>query len=136
MKTKWLICHYFRQLFQANKYYWVRKTECVKILCSLLSCSFRKNLWGFLFLFFCRFLDPGVFIFCAQTQTAVIFLFIYFSQFCLFISLTDFWGKNKKWLIPVIVILAVIMVPLCIWWGIEDAKKEKKREQKAEKSKD
>ena len=88
------------------------------------------------FSFFCRFLDPGVFIFAHKHKPLWYFCFIYFSQFCLFISLTDFWEKNKKWLIPVIVILAVIVVPLCIWCGIEDTKTEKKREQRAEKSKD
>ena len=80
----------------------------------------------FLFLFFADFWIPVYLFFAHKHKPLWYFCFIYFSQFCLFISLTDFWGKNKKWLIPVIVILAVIMVPLCIWWGIEDAKKEKK----------
>ena len=51
----------------------------------------------FLFLFFlCRFLDPGVFIFCAQTQTTMIFLF-YLFQSILFVYFFDrFLGKKQE----------------------------------------
>ena len=50
----------------------------------------------FCFFFFCRFFDPGVFIFCAQTQTAMIFLF-YLFQSILFVYFFDrFLGKKQE----------------------------------------
>ena len=49
----------------------------------------------FLFLFFAEFLDPGVFIFCAQTQIAVIFLF-YLFQSILFVYFFDRLLEKKQ----------------------------------------
>ena len=80
----------------------------------------------FCFFFLQNFWIPVYLFFAHKHKSLWYFCFIYFSQFCLFISLIDYWIKNKKWLIPV-VILAVIVVPLCIWWAIQDTKKEKKK---------
>ena len=72
------------------------KTECVKILCSLLSLLSVSFVGFFVSFFFCRFFDPGVFIFCAQTQTAMIFLF-YLFQSILFVYFFDrFLGKKQE----------------------------------------
>ena len=72
------------------------KTECVKIFVFIIVIIVSKFCGFFVSFFLCRFLDPGVFIFCAQTQTTMIFLF-YLFQSILFVYFFDrFLGKKTR----------------------------------------